>query len=185
MAGCRRSRAYHETLRNSPRNWIPTASIGADGLDIRPGDVLTLAVANNDNTEKAFGDHIVLVHSYDRATKRLFTIGGNDGGYVVRNGEPPARESEADRADRERREAATGEHLQKPTQGGGHAGVGTQDLGHQPTPGAPRTIVQHTHVAGIGRPSIVDFEDHVYPTNAAAERELARPGHGTPVPAAH
>ncbi|MDA0138660.1 hypothetical protein, partial [Solirubrobacter deserti] len=169
--GLQTLRDYHETARNSRRNWIPTASIGADGLDIRPGDVLTLAVANEKNTEKAFGDHIVLVHSYDRATKRLFTIGGNDGGYVVRNGAPPARESATDRADRERREAATGERLQRPTRGA-HVGVGSQDLGHQPTPGRRGTIVQQTHVAGIGRPSIVDFEDHVYPSNAAAEREL-------------
>jgi hypothetical protein len=173
---------YHDA-RTSRRAWIPTASLARNDLDIRPGDVLTLSVANNDNTEKPFGDHIVLVHSYDRASGRLFTIGGNDGGYVVRNGDPPVRETEADRADRERREAATGERLQKPRQGGGHAGVGFADLHHQPTPGAPGTVVLHTHVAGIGRPSIVDFEDHVYPRNEAAEAELARAGRGTPVPA--
>jgi hypothetical protein len=40
--------------------------------------------------------------------------------------------------------------------------VGFQDLTHQAAAGAAGSIVLHTHVAGIGRPSIVDFEQHDY-----------------------
>lgn len=170
---------YHEK-RGSKRHWIPTSGIAAGNLDIRPGDILTLAVASQDkraaadtpeeratkeaamNKEKGYGDHIVMVLSYDPVTGRLFTIGGNDGGYVVRTGDPPAGESADAKATREAREAASGKQLQLPTGAGGHVGVGFQDFLHQPAAGAAGSIVLHTHVAGIGRPSIVDFEQHDY-----------------------
>ena len=77
---------YH-AARHSVRTWIPTSNIGADGLDIRPGDVLTMAVPSGPKTpeeekhkESAWGDHIVLVHSYDRATGTLYTIPRTAGG---------------------------------------------------------------------------------------------------------
>ena len=170
---------YHEK-RGSKRQWIPTSGLAAGHLDIRPGDILTLAVPSTDkrdpadtpeqratkeadmNKEKAYGDHIVMVLSYDPATGRLFTIGGNDGGYVVRTGAPPATESADAKATREARESASGKQLQLPTSGGGHVGVGFQDLTHQAAAGAAGSIVLHVHVAGIGRPSIVDFEQHDY-----------------------
>jgi hypothetical protein len=153
---------YH-TARHSTRTWIPTAHVGDDNLDIRPGDVLTMAVPINDNKESAWGDHIVLVLSYDRATGMLYTIGGNDGGYVVRqkDKDPPTGESPADKADRERREAATGQKLSKPTTGA-HVGVGAKDLKHQPKAGALGSVTTQSHVSGIGRPSLVDYEAHEY-----------------------
>ena len=159
---------YH-AARHSTRTWIPTADVGNAGLDIRPGDVLTMAVPSGPDVtdkhkESAWGDHIVLVHSYDRATGMLYTIGGNDGGYVVRqkDKDPPAGESPADKADRERREAATGEKLSKPTSFGGHVGVGAQDLKNQPTAGPLGSVTVKGHVSGIGRPSLVDYELHEY-----------------------
>jgi hypothetical protein len=170
---------YHDR-RGSKRHWIATRDLSRENLDIRPGDILTLSVASQDkrtkddtaeqratkeadmNKEKEYGDHIVMVLSYDAASGRLFTIGGNDGGYVVRNGDAPTSESDAAKATREAREAASGKKLQLPTGGGGHVGVGFQDLKHQPAIGAAGTVVLHTHVAGVGRPSIVDFEKHDY-----------------------
>jgi hypothetical protein len=161
---------YHLTHRHEPRKWIPTANLAADGLDIRSGDVLTMAVpgveeVENPKTgekekkphrESEFGDHIVMVHSYDRTTGKVTTIGGNDGSYYVRGPKDP---EPAANADREAAEAATGKKLGG--SGGSHVAVGQKDLKHQ-QPGKMGEVTVKVHVSGIGRPSIVDFEVHEY-----------------------
>ena len=153
--------AYHKD-RKSERHWYETAEIMKGGnLDIRPGDIVTLSVAIGANVEKPEGDHVTMVLSYNPATKMLFTIAGNDGGYVVRQpGETAVDENAAAAEKRKEAEAASGQNLKKGP--GANVAVGVQDLANQPTPGAPKAKVLKTHVAGIGRPSIVDFEEHEY-----------------------
>jgi hypothetical protein len=137
---------YH-AARNSLRTWAPGAALAAAGGDIQPGDVLLVDTDGNGSA-----NHIVLVQSYNPLTRRVVTIGGNDSGLVLEdraNPPPPANDSES------RREAATGRAL-RPAAGlpAGHVGVGEQDLTER--------RANHAQVFGIGRPSIVDFEDHVY-----------------------
>jgi hypothetical protein len=101
-----------------------------------------------------------MVLSYNPATRMLFTIAGNDGGYIVRAPGESAGDTGAAAEQRKAAEEASGQNLKKVP--GVAVAVGVQDLGNQPTPGAPRSKVLQTHVAGIGRPSLVDFEEHEY-----------------------
>jgi hypothetical protein len=173
-------RTYHEE-RGSLRQWIDAAGIqasGGAGLDIRPGDV---ALIDNRGTERP--DHIVMVDSYDDATKTLITIGGNDSGYTIDTNPAhpaPAHETADDRTKRETLEAGTGQSL-TPGSGGG-VGYGLQDLGNQPAPGP----IEHSHgasgrpharVFGVGRPSVVDFEDHFYDATTVQHPPVAAPAH--------
>jgi hypothetical protein len=160
---------YH-TMRGSLRGWLSSAALSGDISDIRPGDVL---LVDTDGNRTA--NHIVLVHSYNPLTKRVITIGGNDSGLVLDTREnPPPAANDSER----RREAATGRPLRDPAGlAAGHVGVGEQDLNEHRT--------GHAQVFGVGRPSIVDFEDHRYdagttrpnlPPNARPPRPRTRPG---------
>jgi hypothetical protein len=169
-------REYHAT-RGSSRTWIDADAILAGGSpDIRAGDIVLV-----DHSGSGAADHIVMVHSYDMTTNTLFTIGGNDGGYEVdtrATHEAPRGESESAREKRERLEAATGQPL-RPGSSGGHVGVGSFDLDDQPTD-AERTSARsrgrkRVRIYGIGRPSIVDFEDHRYDSTSAARPPAAAP----------
>ena len=168
-------RAYH-TARGSQRTWLNAAAIDAGGtLDIRAGDMVLI-----DHSGTGAADHIVMVHSFDMTTNTLFTIGGNDGGYEVDTRTPhaaPRGETDPQRAKRERLEGATGQPL-RPGSAGGHVGVGSFDLDDQPSLAeAERDRARdrpRVRIYGIGRPSIVDLEDHAYdstnerrPPNAA------------------
>ena len=163
-------RTYHEG-RGSLRQWIDAAAIqagGGEGLDIRSGDVVLI---DNRGTDRP--DHIAMVDSYDPTTHALFTIGGNDSGYTVdpNPAHPaPAGESAADATKRQSVEAATGQNLVPGT--GGGVGFGVQDLGNQPATNRPRA-----RVFGIGRPSIVDFEDHYYDATSVEHPPAAAPAH--------
>jgi hypothetical protein len=69
-------RDYH-AARSGLRKWTPRADVaaalaGGGNPDIRPGDVCLIA-HDGGNTPK----HIVMVESYDAATKQLITIEGN------------------------------------------------------------------------------------------------------------
>jgi hypothetical protein len=72
-------KAFHET-RGSARKWTPRATIqtalasGGAG-DIRPGDTCLIDHGGGDDPS-----HIVMVESYDPATKQLVTIEGNTHG---------------------------------------------------------------------------------------------------------
>jgi hypothetical protein len=122
-----------------------------------------------------------MVHSWDPSTSTLFTIGGNDSGYEV-DTRPvhaaPRRESAADLARRTRLEAATGQPLRPGSGTTPRVGVGMQDLGHQPAPSVveahPERARPRVRVFGIGRPSIVDFEEHAYDSLNNTRPDLRR-----------
>ena len=143
-------RAYH-ARRGAARQWLNYAGVSGGGaLDIRPGDIALVDVGL-DGTP----NHIVQVQSYDATTGRLVTMGGNDSGLVVdtRENRPAPTDAGADRERRETAEATTGEQL-KAGPAGGHVGVGVHDVA--------ATAARRGAIYGIGRPSIVDFEDHRY-----------------------
>jgi hypothetical protein len=147
-------REYHR-LRGSERTWLSgTAITAGTQLDIRPGDMV---VTDNEGDGKS--DHIVKCQSFDPATGLLITIGGNDSGMIVRPaGEAdPAHESAADKTARLAAEAATGKKMKAGSwgtgQAGGHVGIGVRDTHATGAKGFGL-------VYGVGRPSLVDFEDH-------------------------
>jgi hypothetical protein len=169
-------REYH-TSRGSLRTWINAAAIfGGGTLDIRAGDIVLI-----DHSGSGAADHIVMVQSWDPTTHTLFPIGGNDGGYEVDTRpthEAPPGELPTDREKRERLEAATGQPL-RPGSAGGHVGVGSHDLGSQPNPAALDADRargrQRVRIYGIGRPSIVDFEEHRYDSTDERRPPAAAP----------
>lgn len=198
-------RAIHAG-RNAPRRWWDAATLrstAADQLPLRPGDIVLV-----DNAGKPGPNHIQTVRSWDPATRMLFTIDGNGGGYVVDNS--PGAATAAPGSPKEARvEASTGLRLRGGPEGG-HAGVGAADLGSQPDPAAVEAAWQrdqasppwqeynrahqawvaggrvgeeptapptpltdaarrqggaiNSRVYGIGRFSIMDFEEHDYTT---------------------
>jgi hypothetical protein len=163
---------YH-TQRGSERTWTTGAQISEGGtLDIRAGDIVLL-----DHQGSTAADHIVMVQSYDPANNILHTIGGNDGGYVVDNApehKAPQGESQAARDKRERMEAATGQPLKKGTSA--NVGVNEYDLDDQPAPTTVKEGVEKAvRVYGIGRPSLVDMEDHRYDSTDAKHPPAAAP----------
>jgi hypothetical protein len=140
---------YHQT-RGSLRTWQDNAALVAAGEhDIRPGDIVLF-----DWNADGMPDHIATVLSYDPTTATVFTIGGNDGGYVIDKDHTynAAGEGAAETQKRQAGEAATGESLKPEGMlgggAGGHVGVGVRVIGAQ--------------FFGIGRPSLVDFEHHIY-----------------------
>jgi hypothetical protein len=138
--------AYH-VARNAERKWLDYKTLSAGGaLDIQPGDTVLVDVGL-DGTP----NHIVMAVSYDPATNTLVSIGGNDSGLVV---VPPGTPKPTDTDDkRSKAEAATGLDLQKGP-AGGHVAIGVHDL--------KATATQRGAIYGVGRPSLVDFEDHIY-----------------------
>ena len=116
-------RAYHGQ-RGSLR-WISSDQInGRSSLDIARRHRTV------DHSGTAEADHIMMVHSFHAATNTLFTIGGNDGGYMVDTkpataprGEPRGSQK------RDQLEAASGQSL-KPG-GGGKVAMNTYDLDDQ------------------------------------------------------
>ena len=135
-------RAYHQA-RGSVRTWLGHADIqAADTPDIRPGDLVLI-----DNRDTPAADHIVMVHSFDATTNTLYTIGGNDSGYQVDTG----ANHKAGNADQQDLEGATGQPL-KPGGGNHSVAVNAYDVKRVP----------QVRIYGIGRPSLVDFEDHRY-----------------------
>lgn len=153
-------RAYHES-RDSLRQWTEADSItSAEGLDIQPGDIVLL-----DNDQDGQPNHIVMVHTWNPTTKMLFTIGGNDGGFRVDQGRDPSDLTEEDEATMRPRDQAE-LALDQPLRRGGkksHVGIKAIDV---------TNTAAKVRVFGIGRPSIVDFEDHPYHTD---KKELMKP----------
>ena len=198
-------RAIHAG-RNAPRRWWDAATLRStapDQMPLRPGDIVLV-----DNGGKPGPNHIQMVRSWDPATRMLFTIDGNGGGYVVDNSAGAATAAPGS-AKEARVEASTGLPL-KEGPGAGHAGVGAAELGSQPDPAvveaawrkdeasepwqkyikeqkawqagggvgdepkAPPTPLtdaarktggaQGSRVYGVGRFSIMDFEEHDYTT---------------------
>jgi hypothetical protein len=152
---------YH-LLRGAERTWLDQATVGAGGnLDIRAGDVVLIDVGRDGTA-----NHIVKASSYDPATGVLLTIGGNDGGFIIDQRAPNAATGNEATA-----EAATGQNLKaggwdrSRGAAGGHVGVGVQQVqADGRRPGA---------VFGVGRPSIVDFEQHPYDRSGNIRRPPA------------
>jgi hypothetical protein len=112
---------YHKA-RGSLRTWTPRATIqtalAGSGADIRPGDTCLI-----DHSGGNSPGHIVMVESYDAATKQLVTIEGNTFGIHADS------TGKAERLD--------DNNLKKSTQGSGTAaGVHVRDLRQlAPAPG--------------------------------------------------
>jgi hypothetical protein len=101
----------------------------------------------------------VMVRAYDPATSTVFLIGGNDSGMRVDNKKTgPFEPADPDNPTKtERLEASLGQGLKGGKKGG--VGVGLIDLDKG----------SGARLYGLGRPSIVDFEDHRYaPRDAKA-----------------
>jgi hypothetical protein len=147
-------RDYHEQ-RGALRTWTDAATLAGGGeLDIRPGDLALV-----DHSGNTGPDHIVMVRAYDPATSTVFLIGGNDSGMRVDNKKTgPFEPKDPDNPTKqERLEASLGQGLKGGAKGG--VGVGLIDLDKG----------SGARLYGLGRPSIVDFEDHRYaPRDAKA-----------------
>jgi hypothetical protein len=145
---------YHEQ-RGSSRTWME----GHIDLErIRPGDVVLIRHKGTKPNAKAIANHIVMVESFDPARGRLVTIEGN-----VHEGIRPDDEGEAERFGLGLESAAADRdssvvHVRDMTD------AKTLTPGSDPG-GAYRNRGART-VFGIGRPSLVDFEDHEYAKQA-------------------
>jgi hypothetical protein len=143
---------YHQQ-RGSPRTWMEEGSI--DLARIRPGDV---ALIRHKGTKpaKSVANHIVMVESFDAATGRLVTVEGN-----VHEGIRPDAAGEAVR------QADGGLANSAAVRDSSVAHIrdmrDTTTLTPAPTGGAgPYDERGAKTVYGVGRPSLVDFEDHEY-----------------------
>lgn len=167
-------RTYHDN-RSSLRTWIDAGGLQASELDIRPGDVVLVDWHGSDRP-----DHIQMVQSWNPQSRELFYIDGNGGGYIVDNHPRNPQAASHEPLNESETEAATGRNL---TTGGaeGHVGVGMHDLNDQPDPDAvhrdPARARRHARVFGVGRPSIVDFEDHYYDHSRTIPQIPPRPRH--------
>jgi hypothetical protein len=146
---------YHEQ-RGSKRTWMEQGSI--DLTRIRPGDV-ALIRHKGTKPDKSIANHIVMVESFDAASGKLVTIEGN-----VHWGIRPDAEGEAQRT-------ATGELADAAaTRDSSVAHVRDMNDAKTGTPGSAANTPYDERgaktVFGIGRPSLVDFEDHEYAKQA-------------------
>ena len=144
---------YH-LQRGAMRTWMEEGSI--DLAKIRPGDVALIRHAGT-KPAKSVANHIVMVESFDAASGRLVTIEGN-----VHEGIRPDDEGEA------RRNADGG--LANSAAVRDSSVVHVRDMGDKktltPTGGTEYRERGAKTVFGIGRPSLVDFEDHEYAKQA-------------------
>jgi|GEM_PF-3134975 len=148
---------YHG-IRGSVRKWTPRSVVkstmeGGGGLDVRPGDVVLI----DHSGTKSSPQHITMVESYDPKSKILTTIEGNTGGIQAPDGKVKGEDGE--------------EHWMR-HKGADGSGVHTRDLGDMGKPGRKAKKGQAykgragSTVFAIGRPSVVDFEEHSFATRA-------------------
>jgi hypothetical protein len=146
---------YHEA-RGLKRRWAQDANV--HGADIRPGDVALIRHTGNAPPAwmHALANHIVMVESYDPVSQRMVTIEGNVSEGVLADGDGGQR-------------TADGGALADGRSAHDSSVVQVRDLSDPvtTTPGAAAagTVYQERGartVWGVGRPSLVDFEDHVY-----------------------
>jgi hypothetical protein len=167
---------YH-AQRGLPRTWTPGAQV-ADG-DIRPGDV-ALIRHKGTKPDKSIANHIVMVDSWDPATGKLVTIEGN-----VLEGVRPG-------ADGEPQTLADGTTVRSTTTTApSSTAIHVRDMNDARTltPGAGKHGEYQERgartVFGVGRPSLVDFEQHLFGMQAIPEKytytspdEMRRLGQG-------
>jgi hypothetical protein len=146
-------REYHVT-RSLPRTWIPQDQVRTG--DIRSGDVALIRHQGTAPGAKVgIANHIVMVESFDADTGRLVTIEGN-----VHTGIRAGADGEAKRT--------AGGDLQVDAAATDSSVVHIRDLADPDTktPNQNKGDVYQERggqtVFGIGRPSLVDFEDHDY-----------------------
>jgi hypothetical protein len=146
-------REYHAS-RGLPRTWIPQDQV-RDG-DIRPGDVALIRHSGTAPGAKVgIANHIVMVESFDPQSGRLVTIEGN-----VHNGIRAGADGEAKRN--------AGGELISDAAATDSSVVHIRDLEDTDTktPKQKKDDVYEARggqtVFGIGRPSLIDFEDHDY-----------------------
>lgn len=144
---------YH-AQRGLLRTWTTGAQV--TGGDIRPGDV-ALIRHKGSKPDDAIANHIVMVDSWDPASGKLVTIEGNvlDGVRPGADGEPQRLDDGTTlRSTRTTAPSSTALHVRDMndpvtrTPGAGKHGE-YQERG-------ARTVF------GIGRPSLVDFEQHTF-----------------------
>jgi hypothetical protein len=144
---------YHQN-RGAMRMWAQEADV--DTASIRPGDVLLIRHQGAAPTSGDIANHIVMVESFDAASRKLVTIEGNMG-QGIRAG-----------ADGKAKRNAAGD-LKSDAAAQDSSVVHIRDMADDTTlspfgndaAGAYREFGRRT-VFGVGRPSIVDFENHEY-----------------------
>jgi hypothetical protein len=150
---------YH-AQRGTSRKWVVGPSAAAD---IRPGDI-ALIRHKGVKGKDGIANHIVMVESYDAATGKLVSIEGN-----VSEGVRPDGDGAGQKAD-------DGQHLKSSSQSPTSTAVHVRDLNDEKTltPGAGAGGVYqergHRTIYAIGRPSLVDFEDHEYAEELVPEK---------------
>ncbi|MDA0170506.1 hypothetical protein OJ998_15510 [Solirubrobacter taibaiensis] len=150
-------REYHAS-RSALRKWVVGPSAAAD---IRPGDI-ALIRHKGVKPKDGIANHIVMVESYDATTGKLVSIEGN-----VTEGVRPDGDGKAQR---------TGDELKSSSKSPTSTVVEVRDMKDEQelTPGAgPGGVYQERGrrtVYAIGRPSLVDFEDHEYAEQLVDER---------------
>lgn len=147
---------YHE-MRGLKRRYVQDDQV--HGADIRPGDVALIRHTGHKPPAalNALANHIVMVESYDPVSQRLVTIEGNVGQGIVAEGDGARR-------------TADGNALAVGVPGHDASVVHIRELSDPtmpPTPapqaaGAAYEERAAQSVWGVGRPSLVDFEDHQY-----------------------
>lgn len=149
---------YH-AQRGTARKWVVGPSAATD---IRPGDI-ALIRHSGARPQSGIANHIVMVESYDPATGKLVSIEGN-----VTEGVRP------DGAGAAQRTADGG--LKSSSESPTSTVVEVRDLRNETalTPGAGAGGAYqergHRTIYAIGRPSLVDFEDHDYAEQLVPER---------------
>lgn len=149
---------YHAS-RSALRKWVVGPSAATD---IRPGDIALIRHAGT-RPQSGIANHIVMVESYDAATGKLVSIEGN-----VTEGLRPDGDGAAER---------TGDgKLKSSSESPTSTVVEVRDMNDETglTPGAgPGGVYQERGrrtVYAIGRPSLVDFENHEYAEQLVDER---------------
>ena len=167
---------YH-AQRGLSRTWTTGAQV--TGGDIRPGDVALIRHTGS-KPDDAVANHIVMVDSWDPATGKLVTIEGN-----VLEGVRPGADSEPQTLD-------DGKTLRSTTTTApSSTALHVRDMNDSKTatPGAGKHGEYQERgaktVFGIGRPSLVDFEQHVFGKQLVLEKytytspdEMRRLGEG-------
>lgn len=174
-------RAYHES-RGSVRTWQDDATISAaiearQAAAIRSGDVALI-----DHTNNGSPNHIVMVETYDATTQTLVTIEGNTMGIkaadtgggaersaVVQNADGTTSGGRLESGDYTR--TGTGVHIRdmRTSSRASRTAYATEIAADPARERGEYRPKSGNSVHGVGRPSIVDMEEHSYASRAIPE----------------
>jgi hypothetical protein len=145
---------YHQQ-RGAMRTWME----GHIDLErVRPGDVALIRHQGR-KTTKAIANHIVMVESVDPAAGRLVTIEGNVHEGIRPDAEGGAIERDGELANSAGVRDSSVVHVRDMNDRKTTTPAATGGVGEYQERGAKT-------VFGVGRPSLVDFEDHEYAKKA-------------------